>query len=268
MAADAAEAVLGLESVLVRCAEHPISYSEKLQIEARMKAADEIIRCSNIHKTVVTDLRERLGLSYLPPYSSKTFLRSGRQSPHPISSGHSPKGQDTNSVDGMTRLTMELFSPSDAFSVVPPTHLMKCIVRRSKSSMRTTFRLYLAEETENGEPICKEENFLLGTRKVATGLVSQYYVWTSSDMKEWKDKCVSAKVTKSSSTFYANAMGQSGEGDGNNPMAVCVRNDSERLLQLSAAIVVPPGTVDEATLCNVVEVILLLAEFYFRKSYI
>jgi hypothetical protein len=274
--------------------DRPVSYTERCRAK---KALSEAIKQGWMSEddSLVIDIRTRLEFSYIPPFSSPSFLTpaAGTQAASAaegagagggdsafnseISRGSGTSG--SGGVAGGTAAgTDEGGTGSDSYMggsivpdmyrIVPADELVKCIIHRTRSSMRTVFRLYWGEEKDDGSPICKESNFLLGSRKVAAGLSFQYLVWPSSETKDWKEKTATAKISISNSVFFASVLrgaqipetGSQGGADGGGMAKGCGRmivsvRSPEKLVQICAALVQSDDAIDESVLVDVLEVL-------------
>lgn len=252
------EVLFVLEAFLKRSYDKPISFREKLYIDKVLAAADST--CGDPEsKGAVLQAVQRLQFEYLPPLSSASYLTvSSGDIPANDISAPSSVGARFSDLNGVTaQNTAQLVGrTSSIFGVVPPDQLTKCILHRARSSMRsTTFRLYLEDEEVEGSAAFVDSRFLLGSKKITLGLSFQYYIWDIAEMKEWKEKSVLAKITKSNAVYNAKTSDQFDEHDeGSGTMVVAVRTAPEKLVHISAALALSGRPVDESVLSRLVEV--------------
>ena len=249
-----------LRGVLRKYRSRPMTYKERTRISTELEKAIATNLLSDSDELIVK-LKQRLEFSYIPPISAPSFLDPDRDEENTVTTDTSEIPESTNEC-GPSILPNSSDMENESISVpfvhrsVPSDRLMQCIIHRERSSMRTSFRLYISEQTAEGTPMCKESNFLLGSKSgpFDTGLSHQYLVWTAVDVKEWKEKNAMAKISKSNANFCASILRTESPAI-LGQIAVSVRSP-EKLVQVNAALVLSTEIIDEDTLIEVLEVCL------------
>jgi hypothetical protein len=242
-------AILFLERLYRKTESRPISWAQRAQMETFMKNLFLKFPFLGDKSDAVRHINQRLSFTYIPPVSSAVIWESA-PSNLPSTSLAPPQ------FDASVRSDDSAILPNP-FKRISGDHAMKCTIHRIRSSMRFCYRLYVNFDDEQLQPGCKfnESNFLMGSRKVSSGLSFQYLLWSVSDMKEWKEKSSFAKVTKNNTVLFAKLNDPSSfeSFDGSGKVAVAVKS-VDKLIHVTAILTSGADTVSDSVLTATIEV--------------
>lgn len=234
------------------CALLPILFSQRTKILNIMSLL--LDKFPDIkHSSDTKALRARLGFSYLPPLSA--MPRADSLVNNTISITPKTVTARNSSVVSEKNGAVQTHNP---FNLVPCGHALKCTVHRVRflnSGIRPYYKMYINSEENDDLTKLTENNFLMGSRKVSSGLSFQYLLWSASDVKEWKEKNSFSKLIKYGSVFFGklNSPESYSNFPGSGKVAIIMRS-VDKVVHVSVAISAPNDPTSDASLGAAIEV--------------
>jgi hypothetical protein len=244
-------AIQVLTQVLAKIERRPLRATERRTIQRDVL---EYMKVHNIRHDckLSQQFSHRMQYDYLPTVSDLGLIKT----PETIVVPSSPPPETdpasmttTGTVDDTTTLSEHEGLP-EPFSLNIPGKCFLCTLQRSKSTLWTSYRLFLVGIKDNCDVTCPltrlhKSVLLLAARKLKSGMSSQYQMWRSADTKMWKEKSAEATLTKFSQSSYigrAHVDGHVGNSRGCTIAISVVSKSIDKLIHITAVVSSLQGT--------------------------
>lgn len=214
--ASEAEAVGVLTALLQKLERRPLRFAERKLVQTQV---NEIFKRFSIQveSKIAQQFLMRISYDYLPGVS-KLGLPEPPNGQYDIKDGFSESfhsGENTiETAEGddetCSVTTNSTLAPSILRQLSSTTKYFVCTVKRHRSTLWTSYRLYVdeARETLQGKSVVKSDQLVYGARKSKSGMSGQYLLWSTPDSKDWREKNAVGKISRvNRSSYLAKGLG-------------------------------------------------------------